>query len=316
MVDNAPSREAQRIALSVVIPTRNEQANIMACIESVLWADQIFVVDSASTDDTIALAQRYPVRVVQFQYQTGGAKKYNWSLEHLPFAHDWVLLLDADERVSPALREEISAAIHMEPYAGYYINLQYIFLGGWLRHCWNPVWRMRLFKHRLGRFERFTGSAAMGTGDNEVHEQVLLQGEAGYLRHYIVHEDYKPYAAWIEKHNRYSTWEAAIALDLLAEPPVLNPLTYLRAAPARRRRILKGLLLRLPGRPLIVFLWLYVWRRGFLDGYRGLAFSLSLAYYWLSIGIKMKEASLGAISRTPTTTALSEIARPGAEDRS
>lgn len=298
MANSIPSRHDQRAAISVVIPTRNEEANIAACIESVLWAEQIFVVDSNSTDGTIANAQRYPVQVVQFQYQPGGPKKYNWALEHLPFAHEWVLLLDADERVSPELREEIQAAIVTEQYAGYYVNLQYIFLGGWLRHCWNPVWRMRLFKHRLGRFEHFTGSAATGTGDNEVHEQVILQGEAGFLRHHIIHHDYKPYAAWVDKHNRYSTWEAAVAVDLLGEPLALNPLRYLRATPVRRRRMLKGILLRLPGRPFIVFLWLYVWRRGFLDGYRGLAFSLSIASYWLAIGIKIREARLMGASGT------------------
>jgi glycosyltransferase involved in cell wall biosynthesis len=297
--------------LSVVIPTLNEHANIAACIESVLWADEIFVVDSGSIDGTVDIACQYPVKVVRFQYQPGGPKKYNWALENLPFGNEWVLLLDADERVSPRLRSEICAAIASSRYAGYYINLQYIFLGGWLRHCWNPVWRMRLFKHRLGRFERFEGSAAHGTGDNEVHEQVILQGEAGHLRQHIIHHDYKPYASWIDKHNRYSTWEAAISADLLKDPPSLNPLAYLAATPARRRRMLKRLLLRLPGRPLIVFLWLYVWRRGFLDGYRGLAFSLSVAFYWLSIGIKIKETQLMTTATTHVATRrLHEVGEP------
>jgi glycosyltransferase involved in cell wall biosynthesis len=286
------TQTSPRPHLSVVIPTLNERANIAACIESVLWADEIYVVDSGSVDSTVDMVRGYPVHLVHFTYQPGGPKKYNWSLENLPFTNEWVLLLDADERVSPRLREEICAAIASECYVGYYINVQYIFLGGWLRHCWNPVWRMRLFKHRLGRFERLEGSEAQGTGDNEVHEQVMLQGRAGFLREYIIHHDYKPYAAWVDKHNRYSTWEAATYVALLKEPPALNPVSYLRATSAQRRRMLKGLLLRLPGRPLIVFLWLYIWRRGFLDGYRGLAFSLSIAYHWLSIGIKIKEAEL------------------------
>ena len=294
MATDATRQAGERVALSVVIPTLNEQANIAQCIESVLWADEIFVVDSGSTDGTPELAQRYPVQVVQFQFEPGGLKKYNWSLEHLPFNNEWVLFVDTDERISPGLAEEIKAAISGPQYDGYHINLQYIFLGKWLRHCWNPVWRLRLFKHRLGRYERFAASGTAGTGDNEVHEAVILQGRTGYLDNYIIHHDFKPFASWIEKHNRYSTWEAATAMNLRKEGPVLSPVAYLRADPVGRRNMLKRLLLHLPGRPLLIFLWLYVWRRGFLDGYRGLAFSLSIAYYWLTVGIKMKEAELVA----------------------
>src|SRR2546423_124448 len=112
-----------QVPLSVVIPVKNEAANIRACLESVRWASEVFVVDSGSQDETAGIAREYTDLVVQFGYRKKWPKKKNWALENLPFAHYWVLFVDADERVTDALRKAIAAAIE-EPgeYDGFYIN--------------------------------------------------------------------------------------------------------------------------------------------------------------------------------------------------
>jgi glycosyltransferase involved in cell wall biosynthesis len=208
-------REALRkdkVPLSVIIPVKNEEANIGACIDSVAWADQIFVVDSRSSDATCEIAAAKGARVVQFAFTGGWPKKKNWALENLPFAHDWVLLLDADERVPAALAGEISSH-RRDPKGcdGFYMNRRMLFLGRWIRHCgWYPSWNLRFFRHSKGRFERLTTADPGDTGDVEVHEHVILDGRPGYLEHDLLHEDFKNISHFIDRHNRYSTWEAAV----------------------------------------------------------------------------------------------------------
>ncbi|MBI3696255.1 MAG: glycosyltransferase family 2 protein, partial [Acidobacteria bacterium] len=143
-----------RYPVSVLVPVKNEELNITACLESLCWADEVFVVDSQSTDATVRLAEAAGARVVQFHYQ-GGEKKKNWSLSHLPFGDEWVLIVDADERVPPELADEIDAAVNRTGGPdGYYVNRRLIFLGRWIRHAgWYPSWNLRLFRHRLGRYE-------------------------------------------------------------------------------------------------------------------------------------------------------------------
>ena len=276
----------RRAPVSVLVPVKNEEANIAACLDSLRWADEIFVVDSQSTDATAGLAEAVGATVVQFHYESGDKKK-NWSLANLPFRNDWVLIVDADERVPPELAEEIRAAVTRPGGPdGFYLNRKLIFLGRWIRHAgWYPSWNLRLFRHRLGRYERFAvdgGSA----GDNEVHEHVVLQGQAGYLSHDLLHHDCKSLFHFIERHNRYSDWDAAMYLELRRQPLFSpDPLH----GPTRRKRLLKRLWVRLPFRPLLRFLYMYVLRAGFLDGAAGLHFCLLMSAHEYHISLKMRE---------------------------
>jgi len=271
--------------VSVLVPVKNEAANITACLESLRWADEVFVVDSQSGDDTVLRAQAAGARVEQFRYQ-GGPKKKNWSLENLPFRNDWVLIVDADERVPPELAAEILASVGSDGMDGYYLNRRLIFSGRWIRHCgWYPSWNLRLFRHRLGRYETVSVDAPL-TGDNEVHEHVVLNGRAGYLRHDLVHHDYKSLFHFLERHNRYSDWDSAVYLELRRQPILYDePLD----GPVRRKRILKRIWVRLPFRPLLRFLYMFVLRLGFLDGAAGWRFCLLAAMHEYHIGLKMKE---------------------------
>ncbi len=274
------------VPLSVLVPAKNEEFNIVPCLESLRWADEVFVVDSQSSDQTATLAEAAGARVVQFHYQ-GGAKKKNWSLDNLPFRNEWVLIVDADERVPGELADEIRAAITRPNSAdGYYLNRRLIFLGRWIRHAgWYPSWNLRLFRHRLGRYERVDVDSP-DTGDNEVHEHVVLRGAAGYLRYDLIHHDYKSLFHYIERHNRYSDWDAAVFLELRHQT-VLHQDPF--HGPVRRKRLLKRLWVRLPFRPLLRFLYMYVLRFGFLDGVAGWHFCLLRSMHEYHIGLKMRE---------------------------
>src|SRR5262245_41116358 len=201
-----------KLPISVIIPVKNEERNIAACLESVAWADEIWVVDSHSSDGTLAVARRYTDKIAQFDYSGGFPKKKNWALQNLPFKHEWILLLDADERVTPELRDEIYDVLNRAnkpeqgtPINGYYVNRKLIFLGRWIKHCgWYPSWNMRLFKHRRGRYEKLGAEDVENAGDVEVHEHVVLEGRVEYLKYDLLHEDVKSIYNFIDRHDRYT----------------------------------------------------------------------------------------------------------------
>ncbi len=165
------------VPVSVLIPIRNEAANLPRCLASVRWADEIFVVDSQSTDGSPAIAEAAGAQVVQFKFNGIWPKKKNWALENLPFRHPWVFILDADEVLPPSAEAEIAAIVAYPNLdtAGYWINRRFMFMGTWLRHSYYPNWNLRLFQHRLGRYEQLVHGATQ-SGDNEVHEHVSRAG--------------------------------------------------------------------------------------------------------------------------------------------
>ena len=163
-------------SISVVIPTRNEARNIERCLRSIAWASEIYIIDSQSTDDTCRLAAKYGAKIVQFDYQGGWPKKKNWALANVPFANEWVFLLDADEVLMDGGQEEIAAAVQAdESIDGYWINRRFIFLGKWLQHAYYPNWNLRLFKHGQGRFEKLV-EGETDSGDAEIHEHIVVHG--------------------------------------------------------------------------------------------------------------------------------------------
>jgi glycosyltransferase involved in cell wall biosynthesis len=281
--------QSSKAPVSALVPMLNEERNIRACLESLQFCDEIWVVDSHSKDASPEIARSLGAQVVQFDYVRGGPKKKNWALEHVPFNQPWVLILDCDERIPPELAEEIRAVVaDPQGHDGYYLNRRVYFLGRWLKHCWYPSWNLRLFRHTLGRYERLE-SGALETGDNEVHEHVLLQGKAGYLRNDILHYDYRNLHHFMERHNRYSTWEAEHRLRELTGHSGQALAARFWGEPLERRRWLKRLFLRVPGKPLWRFLYTYLFKFGFLDGYPGLLISTYMAVYEFEIGMKMYE---------------------------
>jgi glycosyltransferase involved in cell wall biosynthesis len=268
-----------QVPVSVLIPTRNEIANIRECIASVRFAAEIVVVDSLSTDGTIEAARAEGATVVPFDWNRQYPKKKNWALENVAWKHEWVLILDADERITPELAAEIEAAIAKDGCDGYYLNRRFMFMGGWLAHCgYYPSWNLRLFRHKLARYERIGSVADTGSGDNEVHEHVMLTGNrVGWLKSDMLHYAYPTIDVWVEKHNRYANWEATVRGEMAASGGELGG--SLTGTPLERKRWIRRQAMRLPFRPALRFFYHYVVRQGFRDGYRGYVFCRLLAWY-------------------------------------
>jgi glycosyltransferase involved in cell wall biosynthesis len=265
-----------RVPVSVIVPIKNEAGNLPRCLDSIRWADEIFVVDSQSTDGSVEIAQQHGAQVVQFQFNGTWPKKKNWALENLPFRNEWVFILDADEVLPPEAEQEFAKAIaEAGETAGYWINRRFMFMGKWLRHSYYPNWNLRLFRHSLGRYEKLT-EADTRSGDNEVHEHVIVRGATGRLRCEMDHYAFPSVEVFIEKHNRYSNWEARVSADQLAGSGA-----QISSGQVERRRKLKQFSQRLPFRPLLRFLYIYVWQKGFLDGREGYYFARLHALYEL-----------------------------------
>jgi len=285
--------EITKVPVSVFVPIKNEAANLPRCLDSVKWADEIFVVDSQSTDRSIEIAGEHGAQVVQFHFNGTWPKKKNWALENLPFRNEWVFILDADEVLPPDAREEFGRVIaNSGEIAGYWINRRFMFMGRWLRHSYYPNWNLRLFRHSLGRYEKLT-DANTHSGDNEVHEHVIVQGPTGRLRSEMDHYAFPSVEVFVEKHNRYSNWEARVSADRQLSLRSGN----LKSGPVKGRRKLKRLSQSLPFRSLLRFLYIYVWQKGFLDGREGYYFArLHAVYEFLSMA---KTYELTRVNKPP-----------------
>ena len=283
--------DVSKVPVSVLVPAKNEEANLPACLASLSRADEVFVVDSQSCDRTPEIAVQYGAQLVQFHFNGHWPKKKNWALEHLPFRHEWVLIVDCDERIPPMLWEEIAKAIQTADYGGYYLNRRVFFLGQWIRHGGKyPDWNLRLFRHAQGRYENLQTEAIPNTGDNEVHEHVILSAPVGYLQTDMIHEDFRDLFHWLERHNRYSNWEAQVYYNLLTGMDEEGTIgASLLGDPVQRKRFLKKVWVRLPLRPLLRFLLFYVVQLGFLDGRAGYIYGRLLSQYEYQIGVKLYE---------------------------
>ena len=274
-----------RVPVSVIVPIINEAANLPRCLDCVKWADEIFVIDSESTDDSIAIARQHGAKVVQFEFNGTWPKKKNWALENVRFRNDWVFVLDADEALPPQAEAEFAKAIaEAGDIAGYWINRRFMFMGRWLRHAYYPNWNLRLFRHALGRYEKLT-DAPTKSGDNEVHEHVLVNGRTAKLQVEIDHYAFPSIDVFVEKHNRYSNWEARVAADTLLD----SSSGKISSQTVDRRRKLKTLSQQLPFRPLLRFLYVYVWQKGFLDGAEGYYFARLHGFYEFLSAAKTRE---------------------------
>ena len=266
--------------LSVLIPTRNEERNLAACLKSVDWADEIIVFDSNSMDATLDLARTAGATIVQRKFDNFAAHK-NWALDNIEFRHGWVLLLDADERIPEALADEIRVAVGQATGpVGYYIARQTLFCGRWIRHGGvYPDYNLRLLRRGFGRYE-----------DRLVHEHVVLDGAAGYFRNHLIHDDDKGFERYLERHNHYTSLEAVEIVRLrkgLRHGKLAGDLSL--PGPARRRWLKSFAQRWLPLRPLCLFLYMYVVKAGFLDGRTGLRYCLLKMFFEYQIEIKVGE---------------------------
>ena len=275
-----------KVPVSVIIPTLNEAKNLPRCLDHLRWADDVVIVDSCSTDETHQIARAYGARIIEFRWNGQWPKKRNWALRHAELKHEWILMVDADEWIVPELADEVREAIKDSRYVGYWINRRFIFMGRWIKHCgYYPSWNLRLLKRGHGEFERLTDVGDTGSGDNEVHEHIVPKGPVGYLKHDMLHLAFPTIAVFMEKHNRYSNWEACVQMRHSLADHALD----IDNQDLALRRKLKNLSRHLPFRSLLRFIYTYIFRLGFLDGRAGYIFCRLLAVYEFLSWAKYKE---------------------------
>ncbi|AFZ35563.1 glycosyl transferase family 2 [Stanieria cyanosphaera PCC 7437] len=264
---------------SIYILTYNEEIDIAACIESASVTDDVIVVDSFSTDRTVEIASTYPVRVVQHKFESHG-KQRTWMLKNIPTKYEWVYILEADERMTPELFAECLAAIKSQQAIGYYVAERVMFMGKWIRHSTQyPRYQMRLFEKRKVWFDDYGHT-----------EREVCLGNTGFLRETYPHyTSGKGLSRWLDKHNRYSTDEAAETIKQLNKGKVNWQQLFFGKSEVERRRALKDLSLRLPFRPLIRWFYMYFILGGIWDGKAGFAWCTLQAFYEYLIILKVEE---------------------------
>lgn len=232
--------------LSAIVLTLNEATHIGECIASLSWADRIVVFDAFSEDETVAVARTVGAEVQQKAFENY-AQQRNAALSAVET--DWVFFVDADERGTPELGEEIRDVIDSRPEAGWYVPRHNYIFGRLTRGAgWYPDFQLRLFRHGAVRYER------------PVHEIAVVDGEVGYLQNPLLHYNYEDAAQFHRKQQRYTDYDARILLQQGARPKIYTPLTQM----------------------LRHFWWRYVTLEGFRDGLHGLRLSALMAYYeWL-----------------------------------
>jgi glycosyltransferase involved in cell wall biosynthesis len=257
------------IPISVIIAARNEAKNLPRCLRTLQDFAEVYVIDSQSTDDTAEIARSHGAQVEQFHYRGGWPKKRQWAMDTLPIAHDWILLLDADEVLTPELTNEIRSAVQNPAVNGYFILLQTWFLGRPLRHGDVGLWKLALFRRGKARFECRLKDQDASMADMEVHEHVVADGATARLRHPVIHHNVESLSRYIQKHDDYSNWESRVLLQR-GDDADLPPSFW--GTQAQRRRWLKRKLFAIPGSPVLLFLYRYILRFGFLDGVPGLIY--------------------------------------------
>jgi glycosyltransferase involved in cell wall biosynthesis len=272
--------------VSVLIPTKNEQRDLPGCLQSVAWSDDVHVYDSHSTDNTVSIAQQAGARVTlrpsQDQQYFGGDESAhkNWALNNIPFKHEWVLHLDADERATPELVANVLAAAGQPTRnVAFRIQRRDFFLDTWLKHVQTSPFYVRLFRPDKLRYERLINPVS------------IVDGPTGDLGGFIDHYPFsKGMSHWIDRHNVYSTLEAR---QIVENRGVNRPFSLRAAFTApdfhERRFHQKELFYRLPARPLIKFAILYFGKLGMLDGRAGLTYAMLQSFYEYMIVLKTRE---------------------------
>lgn len=268
------------MSISVLILTLNEEVNLPGCLASVGWCDDVVVFDSYSSDRTVAIAQAAGARVIQRVFDNYAAQR-NAALDE-SYKYPWVLMVDADERVTPELIYEIQAQLVKQDSAVslYRMRRKDMFMGRWIRHSSGyPTWFGRLARVGHVHVER------------AINEEYQTDGSVGLLQEHLLHYPFnKGFSSWLEKHNRYSSMEANLFEN--GGKTHSNVRDLFNRDPVAQRKAIKSFVYRLPGRPLLVFLVLYILRGGFLEGRAGFIYCVLKTFYEFMINCKVTENQL------------------------
>ena len=269
--------------ISVLILTHQEERNLPRCLEALAWCDDIVVLDSFSTDATTDVARRYGARVLQRPFDSFAGQR-NHALAHGGLRHEWVLHLDADEVVTPELRDEMLAVVGTTSRHAFWVTSKLIFRDRWIRHAgMYPTYQVRLGRRDQLHFTQ------VGHGQRET----LPLEQIGRLANPFLHFSFsKGVAEWVEKHNRYSTAEALHTVHARRPGHRASISALFKGDAIARRRAAKVLVARIPGRAIFRFVYLYFLKLGFLDGAAGYAYCRLVSMYELMIELKIRELEL------------------------
>ncbi len=256
--------------LTAVVLTRNEESNIACCLRSLEWCDERVIVDDNSSDRTCEIAGELGARILHRGFDTFAGQR-NWALEFGNLKHDWVLMLDADERATPELQKEIEQRLPgtAPDVVGFRMCRKTMFLGRWLKRSDGfPVWIMRLVRKGQIEFE------------DQGHGEVPIPQTSGRLESIqtpFLHEPFSHgISQWVSRHNRYSTREAELEHS---DSVHWNARELISRDPAAERALSAATHRRLPCRPVLRFLYQYLWKGGIWEGRSGLAFSFLMSVY-------------------------------------
>lgn len=265
--------------ISILILTKNEERNLPGCLESIAWSDDIHVYDSLSDDSTVPIARKSGAHVIQRPFDNWAAHQ-NWGLANIKFRHSWVFYIDADERVTPALRANLlDAAANPGDKVAFRVRRRDFFMGTWLKHAQASPYYLRLFRPEKMRYERLVNPVSLPDGP--------VGAVGGFLDHYPFS---KGVSNWLARHNSYSSFEAQQILENRKHNGRFSLWKAFAAPDFNVRRFhQKELFYRLPLRPLVKFCLLYGARRGFLDGRAGLTYATLQAIYEYMIVLKTRE---------------------------
>lgn len=266
--------------VSVLILTKNEEQDLPGCLESVSWCDDIHVFDSFSTDNTVRIAMNASAKVTQRKFDNWAAHQ-NWGLANISFKYDWVFYLDADERVSPRLKETLLQfnCVACEAVAYEIQRRDFAWNGTWLRNAQISPFYLRLFRRDKMRYERLVNPISVPDGP--------VKRLPGYLDHYPFSKGFR---AWWSRHLSYADMEASMRLQDHDDKKSFSLKKALLGKDFTERRYhQKGLFYKMPGRPFIKWLYMVIGRRAFMDGMAGITYATLQAIYEYFIVLKTKE---------------------------
>lgn len=271
----------KKIGVSVIIMTKNEARNIAKCLRSVGDFEEVFVVDSSSSDNTCELAKSFGAKIINFNWNGKYPKKKQWCLDNLPFSHEYVLYVDADEEVYPELSEEIRSTLEIGPqHNGYFVESDYVFAGRVLKHG-HRIYKLVMFNRNKGRFLDYHDHDVTQMWEVEGHYQPKIEGPTKVLRNRMLHDDHNSLFDYFQRHNRYSDWEAVLRM----RGSMVNP----EESQPGIRKYLKIIFAKIPLKGTVAFIHSYLLKMGFFDGGAGFHFAMARAFYYWQISLKIKE---------------------------
>lgn len=267
-----------------MIPTLNEASHIEEVVANARLLGPVYVLDSLSTDGTQELARQAGAMVIEHAFENYSAQK-NWGIDNLPFQGAWIFILDADERITPQLREEILRRLGAAPTAdGFYVNRSLVFMGRSVRYGGlYPSWNLRLFRRGKARYEA-----------RSVHEHMICDGATDYLREELIHIRRETIAQYIAKHIRYAEMESEEWFRMRSGAYPVSERSLFKDILLYRQWLRRHLWPRMLFRPLLRFIYMYIFRLGFLDGRAGWHAARLMACYEYMISLLYREKIMKA----------------------